>query len=162
MSVTNDDEAVTYEWDDINSSNLFPSFDYDSPLDVIDNQPLFDNEIITLTQVTKIPIDQHHVLRTIRSRHPWGYGRDAMRCARFRSYPITISPIFRYLSQGNEEITKASLQRLIDLCIASCPNDLCLKPPTRSQKRVKAGLVYWLDKNATCVMKYLTSQSIKR
>jgi hypothetical protein len=161
MSVANEDEAVTYECDDVNSSYLFPLFDYDSSPDVINNQPLFDNEIITLTQVTKIHIDRHNVLRTVRSRHPWGYGRDAMRCARFRNYPVVASPIFRYLSQGNEEITKASLQRLIDLCIASCPKDLCPKPPTRSQKRVKAGLVYWLDKNSICVMKYLASQFIQ-
>jgi hypothetical protein len=162
MSDANDDEAMAYEWAEINSPDLFLWFDNDSPPDVLDNQPLFDNKVISFPQVASDPISQQSVSRVVRPRYPWGYGRDAMRCARFRSYPTAASPIFRYLSQGNIEITKRELQILINLCIASCSEDIRPNPPTRSQKRAKAGLVCWLDENAPCVMRYLTCQSTGR
>jgi hypothetical protein len=159
MSIASDNEAVAPEWTKVNFLDLFPLSDDDLLLDTVDNQPLFDNEFISLPQVADDPIDQQRIPGMVHPRQPWGHGRDALRCMRFRNYPAAASPIFHCLSQGKSEITKPTLQTFIDLCIASCPEDMRPKPPTRSQKRVKAGLVYWLDENALCVMRYLTSLS---
>jgi hypothetical protein len=69
------------------------------------------------------------------------------------------SPIYRYLAQTSGPVTKQLLVSIIAGVFQQLPPNQRLPPPTRSQKRAKAGLVAWLDDNLPGVFSYLQSQS---
>jgi hypothetical protein len=90
-----------------------------------------------------------------RPRIQYGHGLDARRTAKYRCYPISESPVMRSLLQHPDAVTRQGMMTLIDSCLATCPPDRRPNPPTRSQKRVKGGLVSWMDENASFVMHYI-------
>jgi hypothetical protein len=91
-------------------------------------------------------------------RRPYGSGIDARRTAQFRAYHIETSPIFRCLERIYGKVTK---EMLTDVIVGALHHALPSRrppPPSRSQKRAKAGLATWIDDNALFVMDFLRSQ----
>jgi hypothetical protein len=53
-------------------------------------------------------------------------------------------------------VTKMVLLQLVNAVIKNAPEYLHPRPPTRSEKRAKAGLMLWIDNHARQVLAYLS------
>jgi hypothetical protein len=98
--------------------------------------------------------------RASRPRCRYGSGIDAQRTAPFRFYPMDRSLIYRHLEKSSGTVTKELLMSIVAGTLEQAPPEQRPPPPTRSQKRSKAGLVTWLDTNTALVMGYLRSLSV--
>jgi hypothetical protein len=67
------------------------------------------------------------------------------------------SPVLRFLRDSYGTVTKEMLLNMISASLRRCPESARPLPPTRAQRRMKAGLVSWLDENATFMMCFLHS-----
>jgi hypothetical protein len=85
----------------------------------------------------------------------YGKGKDARRTAKYIRYPISLSPVFLYLQARHIRITKIGLTELVMRLLEIIPPEQRPHGPTRNQKRVKGGLLYWLDHNARLIFPYL-------
>jgi hypothetical protein len=90
-------------------------------------------------------------------RQPYGHGLEARRSAPYRSYPMCRSPVLHFLHLSYGTVTKEMLLNMIRTSLRRCPESARPAPPTRAQRRMKAGLVAWLDENATFMMCFLHS-----
>jgi hypothetical protein len=88
-------------------------------------------------------------------RKKYGQGIDAKRTEIFRRYPTADSYILHQIGKRFKRVTRQVLLDLIDGALASHAQRVPLEPPTRNQKRVKAGLVAWIDDNAAFMHRYL-------
>jgi hypothetical protein len=100
--------------------------------------------------------------RIRRSRKPYGYGVDARRTAKFRKHNITRSWMYHYLEAHYHVVTKDMLLRLVNAVVESIPEHLRPQSLTRSEKRVKAGLMLWIDGHAGQVLTYLSSHHLEQ
>jgi hypothetical protein len=85
----------------------------------------------------------------------YGKGKEARQTAKYNQYPIVLSPTASYLQARQIEITKIGLTQLIVRLLDIIPPERRPHKPTRNQKRVKGGLLYWLDHNASVLFPYL-------
>jgi hypothetical protein len=92
---------------------------------------------------------------TIQQAVKYGQGVEAQRSARYRTYDIKQSDIFQELRDMYGTVTKEMLFGLITASMDSCPLHLRPLPPTRTQKRAKAGLVAWIDDHPRLIASYL-------
>jgi hypothetical protein len=126
---------------------------YASDLDPFDDGLAFNPEVpdaISLTSpISKAP--------RRRRRRAHGLGVDARRTARYRAYPIEESVIHRHLQEVHGIVTIEMLQSLITILIDRCPPWARPPAPTRNQRRVKGGLVAWLDANESLALTHLRS-----
>jgi hypothetical protein len=90
-------------------------------------------------------------------RKPYGHGIDARRTVRFHEYGVRDSWMYRYLLCRYRALTKHVLIELASAVIENAPESSRPQPPTRSEKRAKAGLLLWIDRNACLVLDYLRS-----
>jgi hypothetical protein len=88
-------------------------------------------------------------------RCPWGKGTDSHKTVEYRAYHIWQSPALAYLNWSYDEVTKDLLLRLIDAVVMQIPIRERPDPPGRNMKRVKSGLVMWLDQHIELVIRYL-------
>jgi hypothetical protein len=91
-------------------------------------------------------------------RHGYGMGVDARRSARYRAYPVQSSTIHRRLCDVYGIVTKEMLQALITAVIDRSPVTARPLAPTRSQRRVKGGLMAWLDDHESVALSCLDAQ----
>jgi hypothetical protein len=97
------------------------------------------------------------------TRRRYGDGIDAKRTEQYRAYPADRSIIVPEIARLFGKVTKGLLLRVIEDSLRLCPEDRRPVAPTRSQKRMKAGLVAWIDENRPLVMAYLRwSASLRR
>jgi hypothetical protein len=73
---------------------------------------------------------------------------------------MDLSPIYRYLAQTYGNVTKQLLLSVVAGALRQSSLDQNPFPPTRSQKRAKAGLIAWMDKNTPLILNYLESQTL--
>jgi hypothetical protein len=88
-------------------------------------------------------------------RARYGTGIDARRTAPFHGYPIEHSELYQFLKGARGEVTKNFLLRLVTVVVDSAPPGSGLTAPGRTLKRIKCGLVCWLDENAPLAWAYL-------
>jgi hypothetical protein len=141
-----DSSTKAHQWPDIDSLDLslFPHFDFS--LDLLDNGEIFDPD-------QSLPGEEAQskslAAKGKRSRRRSGtHGADVKHHSRYRAYPIDESPIWQQLHRKYSIVTKDMLTQLIALSIRICPECARPIPPSRAQKRAKAGLVAWIDFNA--------------
>jgi hypothetical protein len=91
-----------------------------------------------------------------RPRERWGHGQEARLTAHYRRYEVGRSPIYRILQHQFPMVTAKGMCELIECIIASCPEEQRPRGPSRSQRRVKGGLVCWLDAHSAIAAKVLT------
>jgi hypothetical protein len=124
------------------SSNFF---DYDPESDFTFFTPdELPSDILTPTFVICHP-----------KRCPWGKGIDSRKAFEFRRYDISQSPALTYLNCSYNEVTRHMLSHLIDTVITRSPSRERPTPPGRNMRRVKNGLVMWLDQHIEFVARYL-------
>jgi hypothetical protein len=78
-------------------------------------------------------------------RRGYGDGEEAARTSRFRSYDISQSRSYQWLQRGFGWVSKPMLIHLIRSIRDACPEGGRPAPPSRTQTRIKGGLVQWLD-----------------
>jgi hypothetical protein len=104
------------------------------------------------------PIEQFPQRSISRKKIMNGTGREYAKIPKWiRSYDLETSPVYRQLRIHNST-SMISVDVLKDLIIAiqtSSPENNRPTPPTRAKKRLKKGLIVWLDQNAVAVFKYL-------
>jgi hypothetical protein len=93
-----------------------------------------------------------------RRRSTYGQGIDARRTREYREYELNTSPVYTALEKAYPRVTRALLLELANAVIAESPPQFRPRPPNRSQRRAKGGLVSWLDANQCAVVHYLLSQ----
>jgi hypothetical protein len=112
------------------------------------------------------PIRQSSSLRTAKHankpRKNYGTGIDAKRTSSTRRYPAAQSRVLRLLAQYGFPTLKADLLQLINDALKNCPENERPQKPSRSQKRVKNGLVQWMDINEQLMEQYITTMITTR
>jgi hypothetical protein len=88
-------------------------------------------------------------------RMKYGKGIDARRTAPYRQYDIRKSAIFCYLEKRFSMVTKELLLRLAHSIVDSAADPAKVSPPGRTQKRIRSGLVLWMEQNSAVVWNYL-------
>jgi hypothetical protein len=88
-------------------------------------------------------------------RMKYGKGIDARRTAPYRRYDIRKSQIFGYLEKRFSMVTKELLLRLAHSIVDSAADPSKVSPPGRTQKRIRSGLVLWMEQNSAVVWSYL-------
>jgi hypothetical protein len=81
----------------------------------------------------------------LRQRVPYGTGIEAQRTAVIANYDISRSPILSLLRIYDISDDMKSLLTLIKHVLLSYPEGERPNPPSRTQRRMKRGLVQWLD-----------------
>jgi hypothetical protein len=89
-----------------------------------------------------------------RKRCPWGKRKDSRKTSQFRAYDISQSPALIYLQLSHLDVTKDVLIHLIETVVMFTPPNERPELPGRNMKRVKAGLVMWLDQHVMLVARY--------
>jgi hypothetical protein len=97
--------------------------------------------------------------RRVHRRDGYGLGVDARRSARYLAYPKEASAIHKHLHHVSGIVTKEMLHSLIMALISRCSPNERPSAPTRAQRRVKGGLVAWLDEHESMALSYLRSQN---
>jgi hypothetical protein len=126
------------------SSNFF---DYDEETDFTFYPPehfFSDTPTPTLASTPVLP-----------KRCSSGKGTDSQRTSQFRAYDISQSPALAWLKWSYDKVTRDVLRRLIDTVMMQTPIRERPDPPGRNMKRVKSGLVIWLDQHIELVIRYL-------
>jgi hypothetical protein len=100
-------------------------------------------------------------IRQITRRRQWGTGIEASFTAPYRRYDMSQSPVFRFLRTDVSNLTMTMLSSLIRQIRESLPEHRRPKPPSRTQKRVKAGLIYWLIIHWEIVITYLQTSNLR-
>jgi hypothetical protein len=132
-------------------------FDYDEDIDFTFSIPdHFLSEISAPNPIPNpIPTPTSTSMISHPKRCPWGKGTDSLKTSQFRAYDISQSPALTYLKWSYNEITKGVLLHLIDAVVMQMPLQERPDPPGRNMKRVKRGLVMWLDQHIELVVLYL-------
>jgi hypothetical protein len=78
-------------------------------------------------------------------RRNYGSGPEAARTSEFRSYDISQSKSYKWLQDGLGYVSKEMLIHFIQTILTACPEASRPPSPSRTQRRVKNGLVQWLD-----------------
>jgi hypothetical protein len=128
----------------------------DDPLDR-DAGPMFDwipNDGNPL-QMTAVPPKPRRKVHSLRKSY--GLGIDARRTAVYRCHNVEDSPMYHFLENRFQVVSNAVLLALANAVVENSPAWSRPRPPTRSEKRVKAGLVLWMIRNSPHVMEYFSS-----
>jgi hypothetical protein len=88
-------------------------------------------------------------------RRAYGQGIDAQRTAIFRHSQMRNTILLEYLRRLFPVITFQVLNDLIVGALANCSEGTGPKRPTRTQRRVKGGLLAWMDYNSAFMYWYL-------
>jgi hypothetical protein len=72
------------------------------------------------------------------------------------------SYVYRFLQNDYAHITHSLLIDLAKAVVENTPGWERPSPPSRNEKRVKAGILTWMDRNAPQVLHYLTSHSLPK
>jgi hypothetical protein len=136
-------------WLDIDSFDIMPFPRIDPTVDPLNRDSLMESEY-SFDEAAATEDSQT-------TRPPYGYGVEAQRSAPYRAYPMSRSPVLHLLRGSYDTITKEMLLRIIHASLRRCPESARPSPPTRAQRRMKAGLVSWLDENSTFMMCFLRS-----
>jgi hypothetical protein len=134
-------------WSDDNNSNDSDDWQYFD----CDDLPATESLPISRSQTNSCQI----TLGKLQQRRLYGTGIDAMRTAKIRDYDTSKSCILQLLEQQRFIIAKVGLLKLINNALLSCPVNERPNGPSRSQKRLKAGLVQWLDMNSMFMEQYI-------
>jgi hypothetical protein len=84
-----------------------------------------------------------------------GTGIEAQRTATLRNYDTSRSLILLLLRRYDISDSNENLRALIRHVLLNCPENERPNGPSRSQNRVKLGLVQWLDTNVELVQQWL-------
>jgi hypothetical protein len=86
-----------------------------------------------------------------------GSGREAARAAMFQMHNVDSSRVVNEWKKTLEgtTITKRLLMTLIKSILDFCPVYQRPSPPTRNMKRMKQGLIFWLDTDEVVALHYL-------
>jgi hypothetical protein len=97
-----------------------------------------------------------HQLKTSQQTGKRGTRREAAKTAMFRMHNVDSSKVVSEWKKQREgtTITKPLLMTLIKSILEFCPPYQRPSLPTRSMKRTKHGLVFWLDTNQTIAFHY--------
>jgi hypothetical protein len=114
--------------------------------------PMLSDDVLD-AEWWKVP-RQHKVPRV---RKPYGQGIDARRTSVYRQCKVSQSMIYQFLQHHYGSISHAFLLELVGSIINSCPEWQRPIPPSRSAKRIKAGVVAWMESNVTYVLSYVNS-----
>jgi hypothetical protein len=93
-----------------------------------------------------------------RVRKKYGQGIDAKRTAVFRNYQPRQVFVLQLIHELFPVVTRQVLMELIVNALARFPLSMRPRQPTRAQKRVKAGLLAWIDENQSFMTWYLNSR----
>jgi hypothetical protein len=154
QTITSDDGIVFNKWESDYSQWNDVRFTDDSDTGLVNNgislseSPKISN--LTRNGTAIQPTHEMSLRQLI-----YGKGKEARQTAKYIRYPMALSPIAFYLQARQIEITKIGLTQLIVRLLAIIPLEQRPHGPTRNQKRVKGGLLYWLDHNASVLFPYL-------
>jgi hypothetical protein len=95
-------------------------------------------------------------------RRQWGTGREASLTAVYRHYDLSQSPAFYLLGSDTSNLTIEQLLQLIHQIRESIPAESRPKGPSRTQRRVKVGLIAWLDMNWKSSISFLLKSRFAR
>jgi hypothetical protein len=94
-------------------------------------------EISTMSGTADAPV--------VPRRREYGRGAEAARTSQVRSYDISQSKVYEWLQAKFKSVSKQMLLHLIRNICDACKEMNRPPPPSRTQMRVKNGLVQWLD-----------------
>jgi hypothetical protein len=93
-------------------------------------------------------------------RVKYGTGIDARRTAQFHGYNPEHSEVYQALERVGIAVTKDLLLQLTAAIVDNAPPGSGLIAPGRTIKRIKSGLVFWLEENARYTWAYLGRHGI--
>jgi hypothetical protein len=156
----------------INPDRIGNRIDDDDEMNIHPSSPPQGMSSVTLTQATPATTAIAAVMATAtittvkrdslspdRPRKQYGQGIDAKRTAIFRHYRIQDSYVVRQIACLVPVVTRQVLMNLISDALQNCGDLVCPSPPTRDQRRVKAGLVSWIDHNTAFMSRYLFNRN---
>jgi hypothetical protein len=117
----------------------------------------FDDDMATDSVATIVSqASSSQVIKKSRAqRKSYGSGIEAKRTAFMKNYDTSRSPILLLLRQCGIPDTKSNFLALIQNAVLDCPENERPTHPSRSRKRVKGGLVQWMDMNAEFIQEYI-------
>jgi hypothetical protein len=100
------------------------------------------------------PDEQNDEMKT-RNVKKRGTGCEAEKTSQYRTYDYQTSAVYKRIQYHFDSCTIPVLNNLITGIRESCPDDIRPEPPSRSMKRIRPGLIYWLDTHESLALKYL-------
>jgi hypothetical protein len=97
--------------------------------------------------------------RSKKSNTPYGKGLEARRAAPYHHYDTLHSPSFLCLHAIYKEVTRSKLAEVSKAILETTPHGIHLTPLPRHQRRVKGGMLRWLDDNLGALHSYILRKS---
>jgi hypothetical protein len=149
-------DADSNDWNELTS--------YDLSLDECCGMPSISDppEPATLVPLESIQCHRARITQkkpSKKSSAPYGRGIEALRAAQYHHYDTLHSPSFLCLHVIYKEVTRSKLIEVSKAILETTPQGIRLTPLSRHQRRVKGGMLRWLDDNLDALHSYILRTS---